>query len=706
MSGRDDIGRAASALQFIPADISRDEWVRVGMAAQSAGLSFNEFDAWSVAGDSYNARDAADTWRSFQPGKGIGAGTLFKIAADYGWRDDGADVSNLLNKTAAKPRKDSPLPSAKPVDVEALWTRLEPAGEHAYIRAKSGVSDGLRVVPAGDPLTIAGQSIAGCLAVPCYSIDGELQSMQFIPPPGKGKKLNLPGASMAGASFVVGKISAAGTVYLVEGIGQAWACWKATGHAAFVCFGWGNVARIAASLRNKYNDARIIIVPDKGKESSATEIAGSIGALVACMPTDEENNFDCNDYAQREGFGALELLLKNASSPAKPEPRYKLLSGDDLDALPVMEWLIKNVVPARGIMQIFGASKAGKSFLAIDMGCAVAAGRDWFGYRVKPAPVTILALEGEAGIKNRIAAWKRHNGRDLPSNLSIILQPFRINDARDVSELASVLPRGGLLVVDTQNRAAPDVDENSSRDMGSIIEGAKALQTLTGGVVALVAHSGKDASKGVRGHSSQLAAMDASLEVTRNGDARSWRVEKSKDGEDSNEHPFVLQVIKLGNDSDGDLISSCVITQDDQTKPRRKVLTESQRQGMATYALACDDGQGLIDGDGSFSGLHLEEWRVKFYEISTADSAASKKKAFQRARNALQDEKFLTVKNDIYRITEPSISIREGNFIAATLQKNAPEGCDLAGQAGHFEVEKNNPNVPLNVPLNFDRVKN
>ena len=29
---------------------------------------------------------------------------------------------------------------------------------------------------------------------------------------------------------------------------------------------------------------------------------------------------DANDYAQREGFDALEVLLSRASEPAKPEP--------------------------------------------------------------------------------------------------------------------------------------------------------------------------------------------------------------------------------------------------------------------------------------------------------------------------------------------------------------------------------------------------
>ena len=80
-----DLDRARDALHCIPADLPRDEWVRIGMAAQASGLDFGAFNDWSVTGSNYSERDARDTWRSFKPGRGIGPGTLFKTAAQYGW---------------------------------------------------------------------------------------------------------------------------------------------------------------------------------------------------------------------------------------------------------------------------------------------------------------------------------------------------------------------------------------------------------------------------------------------------------------------------------------------------------------------------------------------------------------------------------------------------------------------------------------------
>ena len=344
-------------------------------------------------------------------------------------------------------------------------------------------------------------------------------------------------------------------------------------------------------------------------------------------------------------------------------PKFKLLTAKDLEKMPPIEWRIKGVLPARGLAQIYGPSKAGKSFLAFDMACAVAEGLNWFDYRVKQAPVVYLALEGEAGFKLRADAWKQKNQKDLPEGFYMVLQPFRINQGIDVEELAAVTPKGSVVIIDTQNRAAPDVDENASHSMATIIEGAKRLQEICQGMVILVAHTGKDSSKGVRGHSSQLAAMDAAIEVTRNGDYRTWRADKVKDGKDGKEHHFCLTVKELGIDSDGDLISSCaVVYEPDQINHKTKPLSSSQKSGISTYLIAAEEGDGILDEASHFLGIHLEAWRKYFYMTSMAETQDAKRKAFERTRKALQEDGYLTVTDDIYRVTIDTVTIREKDF--------------------------------------------
>ena len=195
------------------------------------------------------------------------------------------------------------------------------------------------------------------------------------------------------------------------------------------------------------------------------------------------------------------------------------------------------------------------------MAAAIAEGRDWFGYRVSPCPVVYVCLEGAAGFRLRVAAWEQQHGRTLPAGLRLVLQPFKLTEPQDVADMATAVltaGEGAVTIIDTLNAAAPEADENTSADMGRILEAAKALQRMTGGLVVLVHHTGKDASKGLRGHSSLFAALDAAVEVLRDGPRREWRVAKAKDGIEGAAYAFGLDRVELGDDDDGEPMSSCV----------------------------------------------------------------------------------------------------------------------------------------------------
>ena len=171
------------------------------MGAHAAGVDFDTFDTWSAGAGNYDAAAARDVWRSIKPGRGVGAGTLYRKAAENGWRMDGKPQQRppqATRKAAEPPRK--PAPGMGPGEV---WNRCEPATVgHPYIVAKGAAGvpiDLLRVVPAGDPLRIQGESMAGALVVPAFAPDGSLQSLQCVTMgetaarlKAKGKKPNRP----------------------------------------------------------------------------------------------------------------------------------------------------------------------------------------------------------------------------------------------------------------------------------------------------------------------------------------------------------------------------------------------------------------------------------------------------------------------------------------------------------------------------------
>jgi hypothetical protein len=192
--------------------------------------------------------------------------------------------------------------------------------------------------------------------------------------------------------------------------------------------------------------------------------------------------------------------------------------------------------------------------------------------------------EGEAGLRNRIGAWERYNKTTIPPEFTAITQPVDLTKEQDIADLSDVVPMGGVIIIDTLNRAAPGLDENSSQDMGRVITAMKRLQAATGGLVLFVHHTGKDVSKGLRGHSSLYAALDGAIEVSRTANSRSWSVAKAKDGADGEDRAFKLEVVELGRDADGDAVTSCVVTPDASAVFRRREPTGA-RQKAAMKAL-------------------------------------------------------------------------------------------------------------------------
>ncbi|MBC2653459.1 AAA family ATPase [Novosphingobium flavum] len=240
-----------------------------------------------------------------------------------------------------------------------------------------------------------------------------------------------------------------------------------------------------------------------------------------------------------------------AVAPLSGGYRFQLLDRSAIMAQPPLRWRVKRLFPEVGIGAIYGPSCSGKSFLGFDLGISIAAGASWFGYRTAACPVTYVILEGEAGLRNRVQAWETHNCSTIPPGFKAMAQPFQLAETGQVEELGVILPQGGVVIIDTLNRSAPGLDENSSQDMGRILAGMKRLQEITSGLVLVIHHTGKDASKGLRGHSSLHAALDGAIEVERSTNGRCWSAAKVKDGEDGKAVPFALHVVDLGTDLDG-----------------------------------------------------------------------------------------------------------------------------------------------------------
>ena len=118
-----------------------------------------------------------------------------------------------------------------------------------------------------------------------------------------------------------------------------------------------------------------------------------------------------------------------------------------------------------GLNVVYGASGAGKTFVVVDLACAVVRGVPWMGRRTKRGNVIYVCAEGAPLL--RLEAYLKHNELDIREldGLAVIEQSIDLlSEDGDLGELlvaiqTAIEERGwdsaSLVVVDTLNRAMP-----------------------------------------------------------------------------------------------------------------------------------------------------------------------------------------------------------------------------------------------------------
>ncbi len=258
----------------------------------------------------------------------------------------------------------------------------------------------------------------------------------------------------------------------------------------------------------------------------------------------------------------FDVLPDEPAAPPKPN-RFAVEPLDTFVTRPAPTWLIKNVLPAADLIVLYGESGAGKSFVALDLAGCIAQGLPWRGQRVRKGRVVYVAAEGSGGFRNRVVAYCMQRGLN-PADLDIGVIPAAPNlmlhdDAIDVCKSIMTWGTPDLVIVDTFAQVTPGANENAAEDMGKALANCRGIRRATGAPVMLVHHSGKDATRGARGWSGLKAAADAELEVAKGVGGRVLRTTKQKDGDGDLAWGFNLQVLPIGEDSDGDPITSCVV---------------------------------------------------------------------------------------------------------------------------------------------------
>ncbi len=416
--------------------------------------------------------------------------------------------------------------------------------------------------------------------------------------------------------------------------------------------------------------------------AEACRKAGAESVQVMAIPAGKSGGWDAAD-ALAEGWDISEAEFGEdpVGDIDQVQPRFNVLDRDGLMALADTPYIIKPLFPSRGVIVIHGPSTAGKSFFAIDQAAHIAEARSWFGFRVNARPVAILVLEGMGGTKRRVQAWEAYHCRRFPSAVKFLPPPtdgFDLRNEKDVAGLITQLRQsvgpGAVLYIDTLAQAMPGSEE-TSKDYGMALAMAGRIERAIEGAVVLIAHPGKDPSKGIRGSYALFCGLDANLElvpVPGEPGLATWCARKVKDGEDGIERQFKRLVVDLGQDEDGDPVTSCVIVPDesaDSSRSARKAMTKKEADCFEAFRQAAME-YGEADQAGSFIGLHVEDWRAYFYATSTAPTQDAKRSAFNKAKGALTRGGWLFENVDgMLRPDGPGADIHEHNISEAIRER-------------------------------------
>jgi hypothetical protein len=167
------------------------------------------------------------------------------------------------------------------------------------------------------------------------------------------------------------------------------------------------------------------------------------------------------------------------------------------------------------------------------------------------------------------------------------------------------------------------------------------IREATGAHVLFIHHSGKDASRGARGHSLLRAAVDTEIEVTANDEAgtREARVVKQREMPKGLKFPFSLKVVEMGKNRYDEPVTSCVVESAEAGDVRsRKRMSGDVRHAfdILNDAIATHGATGFDGVPGDVPSIKEEWWRDRFFDRAKAGASPdAKRMAFRRAADEL-----------------------------------------------------------------------
>ena len=504
-----------------PAELSREEWVQVGMGLKESGESCDVWETWSARDPArYHPGECVRLWASFRR-EGISGGTIVHMARERGW--DGGGEALDWDSTISLELNDTPMPDIEP---DSWLTRITPRdweplqqireylttifrpGDHVgYVTESRRTEDG-RAVPANagsysrtrDELLVALEKYKDTgYALGDYNHDVGAW-IRFNPLDGQGvsdtnvtdfryclveadtisledqfrrvDELRLPVAIMvySGGRSIhsIVKVDAVNAAEYKRRVAEIYDLFKGDDGKSLIDTQNKNPARLSRFPGFERGDRKQFIVPYTPKTRSWQEWHD--------LMLEEEAD-------ALPAFGSVADFVGDRVPPLKPE-------------------LIHGILRQGHKMLLAGSSKAGKSFALMELAIAISTGGEWLGWKCSQGKVLYCNFElDDASARNRFNEICRYRGMDPAEACANItdwnLRGYNLK-AKDFSiRLFSRARQLGFtaVIIDPIYKLGLG-DENSAGDVGNFLGVLDTICTTLGCAVIYCHHHSKGAQSG------------------------------------------------------------------------------------------------------------------------------------------------------------------------------------------------------------------
>ena len=399
------------------------------------------------------------------------------------------------------------------------------------------------------------------------------------------------------------------------------------------------------------------------------------------MPERLNPVFNSIVYSHLDGSPAQVVLSEDIAkefeseppAPPKPSKHIAIEHWDAIQDEPV-RWLIDKVLPVGSFSALYGPPGSFKSFHALHIAHCIATGTAWMGNEVTEAGgVLYIAGEGFGGVGARIKACKQHHQTEAGAPIYVIRHQLNLRSSVEdfnalVLAIEQLVMDSGidfkLIVIDTLARAFGGGDENSASDMMQFVVTCGHIQKIVQDAALMILHhSGKDSSRGMRGSSALLGAVDTELELIRFEDSMKGivRTAKQKDGEDGTRYGFEMVTVELappaGSLHIGEPITSLAVQASEigeHEDQKNKGKSGSKLTGQQVKALSCIENvikqKGILkfmEGAQRMCVL-IEDWELEFRAKLGRKQSGDKTfdKAWTRAQEALTTHELIDMRDE------------------------------------------------------------